>query len=176
MFRETDSSRITFSRHGSIGSFLFALLFFTTVYAHAVAPGNNRPFRVVDRKGAFVGFTITENLVAREIDGIWVTFYVHTGLGVFDSGAIYVYFTTPDCSGTRYVSHYSTFAEGTRVGPLLYFPSDSQVLEPRSTRVEFGSGDVGQCRAVGGLSGVFGVAQTVNVDSFDLELPFRAVQ
>jgi hypothetical protein len=132
---------------------------------------------VVDKNGALVGYTVTENVVAREIGTNWVSFYVHTGLGIFDSNAIYVYYTTADCSGTRYIPHYSTFAEGTRVGPKLYYPADQQVLNPQSLRVAFGNGDPdGPCQAASDITGVFGTAATVNVDTFGFELPFRAVQ
>ena len=170
-------SRNELTRHGSIELFtLTTLILFTTSVAGAVPAGNNRPFRVVDRNGALVGYTITENLVAREIDGNWVSFYVHTGLGVFDSNAIYVFFTTPNCSGPRYIPHYSTFAEGTRVGPLLYYPSDQHEMSPQSLRVEYASGDSGPCLAGSNLTGVYGAVATVSVDSFQLQLPFRAVQ
>ena len=142
----------------------------------AAPPSNARPFRVVDRNGALVGYTVTENLVAREIGPNWVTFYLHTGLGIFDSNAIYLYFTTADCSGPSYIPHYSTFAEGTRVGPKLYYPLDSQVLNPQSSRVVNGAGEQGQCFQTSDVNGVYGVATAVNVDSFNLQLPFRALQ
>jgi hypothetical protein len=139
--------------------------------------GDPHVFRVIDKNGALVGYTITENMVARQIGADWVTFYVHTGLGIFDSKAIYIYFTSSDCSGARYIPHYSTFAEGTRVGPQLYYPADQQVLNPQSQRVVFGNGDPdGPCQAASNISGVYGTATTVNVDSFGLELPFKAVQ
>src|SRR5437867_12137532 len=109
--------------------------------ARAVPPNQSRPFRVVDKNGSLVGYAVTENVVAREINGMWVSFYVHTGLGIFDSNAIYVYCTTPDCSGTRYITHYSMFAEGTRVGPRLYYPIDQQILSPGSLRVAYASGE-----------------------------------
>ena len=177
MLRETSSSRHTLTRYGLIDLLvLTTVLLLKTAAADAVPPGNNRPFRVVDRNGSFVGYTITENLVAREIDGNWVTFYVHTGLGVFDSNAIYVFFANENCSGQRYIPHYSTFAEGTRVGPLLYYPSDQRELSPRSLRVEYGSGESGPCLPGSSLTGVYGAVATVTVDSFRLELPFRAVQ
>lgn len=142
----------------------------------AAPPTNARPFRVVDRNGALVGYTVTENVVAREIGANWVTFYVHTGLGIFDSNAIYLYYTTADCSGTSYIPHYSTFAEGTRVGGKLYYPLDSQVLNPQSTRVVNGAGEAGQCFQASDVNGVYGAATTVNVDTFNLQLPFRATQ
>ncbi len=144
--------------------------------AYAVPPGGTRPFRVVDRNGTLVGFTVTENLVAREINGNWVSFYVHAGLGIFDSEAIYVYYTTTDCSGTRYVPHYWMFAEGTRVGSLLYYPAGQQELAPLSVRVAHGSGGEGPCYGVPEVKGVYGAVATVNVDTFGLVLPFRAVQ
>lgn len=150
-------------------------LLLTSSLTYAVPPGNIRPFRVIDKNGALVGYTVTENLVAREINGTWVTFYVHTGLGVFDSTAIYIYYTTTDCSGDRYISHYSMFAEGTRVGPRLYYPADQQVLTPQSLRVSYGSGEEGACSAAADVSGVYGTAATVNVDTFGLVLPFKAV-
>jgi hypothetical protein len=156
---------------------LAAVLFLGSSLAQAVPPSSARPFRVVDKNGALVGYTVTENVVARQIGTEWVTFYVHTGLGIFDSNAIYVYYTTADCSGTRYIPHYSTFSEGTRVGPLLYYPADQQVMTPQSVRVVYGNGDPdGLCQATSNVSGVFGTAATVNVDSFGLQLPFKAVQ
>jgi hypothetical protein len=139
--------------------------------------GDPHMFRVMDKNGVLVGYTVTENIVARQIGTEWVTFYVHTGLGIFDSNAIYVYYMTSDCSGTRYIPHYSTFAEGTRVGPKLYYPMDQQVLNPQSVRVIFGNGEPdGACQATSNLSGVFGTATTVDVDSFGLQLPFKAIQ
>jgi hypothetical protein len=159
---------------GFVSGFALLLLIGSTSFA-APAP-SGRPFRVVDRNGVLVGYTVTENLVAREIGANWVTFYVHTAYGIFDSNAIYVYYTTTDCSGTRYIPHYSTFAEGTRVGSQLYYPADSQVLTPQSLRVEYGSGDPGPCLAGNDLTGVYGTATTVNVDTFNLQLPFKAVQ
>jgi hypothetical protein len=173
--RNFPESRWSGHGRGFVSGFALLLLIGATLYAAPPAP-NGRPFRVVDRNGALVGYTVTENLVAREIGANWVTFYVHTAYGIFDSNAIYVYYTTTDCSGTRYVPHYSTFAEGTRVGSQLYYPADSQVLAPQSLRVEYGSGDPGQCLAGSDLSGVYGTLSTVNVDSFNLQLPFRAVQ
>jgi hypothetical protein len=139
--------------------------------------GDPHVFRVLDKHGTLVGYTVTENRVARQIGTDWVTFYVHTGLGIFDSSAIYVYYSSADCTGTRYIPHYSTFAEGTRVGPKLYYPADQQVMTPQSVRVVFGNGDPdGPCEATSNLLGVFGTAATVDVDSFGLELPFKAVQ
>jgi hypothetical protein len=178
MLRKTELSRDNLIRHGSIGVVLLLTFFFltTSVVAIAAPVGNSRPFRVVDRNGALVGYAVNENLVAREIGANWVTFYVHTAYGIFDSNAIYLYYTTTDCSGTRYVPHYSIFAEGTRVGSQLYYPADSQVLTPQSLRVEYGSGDLGPCLAGNGLAGVYGTATTVNVDSFNVQLPFRATQ
>lgn len=133
-------------------------------------------FRVLDKHGKLVGYSLTDNLVAREINGVWVTFYVHPGTGIFDSRAIYVYYTTPDCSGTPYVTHYSNFSEGTRVGSTLYYPADAQELTPRSVRVAFGDGEASLCSPAPNVSGVYGVATTVDVDSFGLELPFKAVE
>ena len=132
-------------------------------------------FRVIDTHGKLVGYSVTDNLVAREVNGVWVTFYVQPGLGIFDSGAIYICFLTADCTGTRYVTHYSTFSEGTRVGSTLYYPTGAQVFSPRSLRVATGNGDE-VCSPASDISGVYGVATTVEVDSFGLELPFKAVQ
>jgi hypothetical protein len=155
---------------------VLTVLFLSSSLARAVQPGNARPFRVIDKNGALVGYTVTENVVAREINGNWVTFYIHTGLGIFDSSAIYVYYTTADCSGTQYVPHYSTFSEGTRVGPSVDYPADQQVLTPQSLRVVYAGGEEGPCQASSYTAGVYGTAATVNVDSFGLQLPFKAVQ
>ncbi len=138
--------------------------------------GNPHVFRVVDRRGKLVGYSLTENLVAREVDGVWVTFYVQPGLGIYDSQMIYVLYLTPDCTGTRYIAHYSTFSEGTRVGPTLYYPVGTLELSPRSVRVVTGDGEEGVCAPAPGVPGVYGVATTVDVDSFALEPPFKAVQ
>ena len=150
-------------------------LVLTSSLAYAVPPGTARPFRVIDKNGALVGYTVTENIVAREINGNWVSFYVHTAQGIFDSNAIYIYYTTADCSGTRYIPHYSSFAEGTRVGSRLYYPADQQVLNPQSLRVADANTE-GPCLAASDISGVYGTAATVNIDTFGLELPFKAVQ
>lgn len=170
--------RLEGGRRGKIDvSIVIASLLLTASLGQALPPsGNMRPFRVVDRNGALVGYALTENLVAREINGDWVTFYLHTALGIFDSNAIYVYFTTADCSGTRYIPHYSMFAEGTRVGPNLYYPVGQQTFNPQSLRVVNANGAEGQCLAASDLTGVYGVATTVNVDAFGLQLPFKAVQ
>jgi hypothetical protein len=156
-------------------SLLVALLLTSTV-AYAAPPSSARPFRVLDRNSRLVGYTVTENLVAREINDHWVSFYVHTGLGIFDSEAIYVYFATTDCNGTRYIPHYSMFAEGTRVGDLLFYPTGQEVLTPLSLRVAYSGGQEGPCQAVPEVRGVYGVVATVSIDSFGLTLPFKAVQ
>jgi hypothetical protein len=175
-----DSSRNLFSsnrRRCPIGLLLvLTVVFLSSSPARAVPPSNSRPFRVIDKNGALVGYTVTENVVARQIGSNWVTFYIHTGLGIFDSNAIYVYYMTSDCSGTQYLPKYSTFAEGTRVGPTLYYPTDQQVLTPQSLRLVFAGGEEGQCQAASDIAGVYGTAATVNVDTFGLVLPFRAVQ
>jgi hypothetical protein len=175
-----ESSRNFFSsnrRRCPIGLLLvLTVVFLSSSPARAVPPSNSRPFRVIDKNGALVGYTVTENMVAREINGNWVTFYIHTGLGIFDSNAIYVYYTTADCSGTHYIPKYSTFSDGTRVGPTLYYPSDQQVLTPQSLRVVYAGGEEGPCQASSYTPGVYGTAATVNVDTFGLVLPFRAVR
>jgi hypothetical protein len=139
-------------------------------------PGNPHVFRVIDRHGRLVGYSLTDNVVAREVNGVWVTFYSNPGTGIFDSRAIYIYYSTSDCSGTPYITHYSNFSEGTRVGPTLYYPTDAQELSPRSLRLVSGDGEQGLCSLAPNVSGVFGVATTVDVDSFGLEPPFKAVQ
>ena len=101
---------------------------------------------------------------------------MHPAAGIFDSGAIYVYYMTPDCTGTRYITHYSTFSEGTRVGSKMYYPKDYQQLTPRSVRVASPAGDDSACYAAPDIPGVYGVAATVDVNSFGLELPFKAQQ
>ena len=159
---------------------IFAAVSFALAIAAGASGGNGNSskgqFRVLDKHGKLVGYSLTDNLVAREINGTWVTFYTQPGLGIFDSRAIYVYFLTTDCSGPRYVTHYSNFSEGTRVGPTMYYPVDAQILTPRSVRVVSGNGDEGLCTLAPDASGVFGVATTVDVDSFGLEPPFKAVQ
>jgi hypothetical protein len=146
--------------------------------APAGTSGRNDPhvFKVVDKNGSLVGYTVTETMVAREIAGVWVTFFVHPAHGIYDSGAIYLYYMTPDCSGTSYVTHYSTFSEGTRVGTKLYYPKDQLELTPRSLRVASASGDDGQCYATPDIPGAYGAAATVEINSFGLELPFKAQQ
>jgi hypothetical protein len=162
--------------------FAVASLFLSTARFAYAGNGNGNSngdphvFRVTDKHGKLVGYSLTENVVAREINGVWVTFYVQPGTGIFNSRAIYVYYTTPDCTGTPYLTHYSNFSEGTRVGPTLYYPTDSQELTPRSLRVVSGNGEQGSCSLAPEFSGVFGVATTIDIDSFGLELPFKAGQ
>ncbi|HVE65063.1 MAG TPA: hypothetical protein VNC59_00670 [Thermoanaerobaculia bacterium] len=157
-----------------MGSLVF--LFLASSLAQAAPPSSSRPFRVVDRNGALVGQVVTENLVAREINGNWVTFYVHAGFGIYDSNAIYLHYTTTNCSGAAYLPHTSMFAEGTRVGPRLYYPADQQVLTPQSHKIIYGSGEEGPCYAAAGIADVYGTAASANVEGFGLALPFRAVQ
>lgn len=169
----------------SLGWFALALAvssFLLTAPSASAAPaggnGNggssdHRAFRVVDKNGNLVGYTVTENMVARQIDNVWVTFYVHPGVGIYDSGAIYLNYLTSDCTGTAYITHYSTFSEGTRVGARLYYPKDQQQLTPRSVRVASQDGE-GACYPASDIAGVYGVAATVDVNSFGLELPFKA--
>jgi hypothetical protein len=164
-----------------------ALLAAVTILLLAVARADAAPaggnggndhhaFKVVDKNGNLVGYTVTENMVAREIEnGVWVTFFVHPAVGIYDSGAIYLNYLTTDCSGTSYITHYSTFSEGTRVGSKLYYPKDQQQLTPRSVRVASSSGD-GACYPAADIPGVYGVAATVDVNSFGFELPFQAKQ
>jgi hypothetical protein len=157
-----------------------ASLLLTAPLAYGAPAGGNggndrRIFKVIDKNGNLVGLTVTENMVAREIDNVWVTFYVHPAVGIYDSGAIYLNYLTTDCSGTSYIAHYSTFAEGTRVGSKLYYPKDQQQLTPQSVRVASANGD-GACYPASDIAGVYGVATTVDVNSFGLELPFRALQ
>ena len=138
--------------------------------------GGSGQFKVVDRRGNLVGYTVTENLVARDVNGVWVTFYVHPAYGIFDSDAIYLNYLTTDCSGTAYVTHYSTFSEGTRVGPKLYYPSDQQQLNPLSLRVVHGNGQLDACQQSSNIAGSYGVAATVDISTFGLETPFTATQ
>ena len=174
--------RVVFGSPGrlikSAALFLAAATLFlaTESFAHAANPnGNPHAFRVVDRRGRLVGYSLTDHLVARQINGVWVTFYAHPASGIFDSRAIYLYYLTSDCSGTPYVTHYSNFSEGTRVGSTMYYPTDAQEFTPRSLRVAFGSGEEGACSLAPNVSGAFGVATTIDIDSFGLEPPFKAV-
>jgi hypothetical protein len=137
--------------------------------------GDPQVFRVLDRHGKLVGYTVTDNMVAREIDGVWVTFYVHPAVGIFDSTAIYLHYMTTDCTGTAYITHYSTFSEGTRVGPRLYYPADQQELNPQSLRVASTNRE-SACHPTSNIPGIYGVATTADIDSFGLELPFKAVK
>jgi hypothetical protein len=159
---------------------IFAAVGFALAIAAGASAGNGNSsqgqFRVLDKHNKLVGFSLTDNLVARDINGTWVTFYVQPGTGIFDARAIYVHFLTTDCSGSRYVTHYSNFSEGTRVGPTMYYPGEAQILTPRSLRVAFANGQEGLCAQAPDVSGVFGLATTVDVDSFGLELPFKAAQ
>ena len=159
---------------------IFAAAGFALAIAAGASAGNGNSsqgqFRVLDKHNKLVGYSLTDNLVARDVNGVWVTFYTQPGLGIFDSRAIYVHYLTTDCSGPRYITHYSNFSEGTRVGPTMYYPTDAQVLTPRSLRVVSGNGEEGLCSLAPDVSGVYGVAATVEVDSFGLELPFKAVQ
>lgn len=167
----------------SLGWFALAMavssLLLTAPSASAAPAGGNggnsdhRAFRVIDKNGNLVGYTVTENMVARQIDNVWVTFYVHPSVGIYDSGAIYLNYLTTDCTGTAYITHYSTFSEGTRVGAKLYYPKDQQQLTPRSVRVASPDGE-GACYAASEIAGVYGVAATVDVSSFGFELPFKA--
>jgi len=160
----------------------FVTVFLAAMAAQAAGGSNGRGdphvFRVLDKRGTLVGYTVTDNMVAREINGVWVTFYVHPADpdGIFNSDAIYLHYLTTDCTGTAYITHYSTFSEGTRVGSKLYYPTDQQQLNPRSLRVARGHGQPGPCYPASDISGVYGVATTVDVDSFGLEIPFTAVQ
>jgi hypothetical protein len=176
------------TRQFSKGTFQFAVLLFATIGSLVSPPetaraesgnGNgNSPhvFRVVDKRGKLVGYSLTENLVAREVNGVWVTFYVQPGRGIFDSKAIYFFYLTTDCSGPRYIPHYSTFAEGTRVGPSLQYPVGASELNPRSVKLVSGNGEEGFCTAATDEAGVYGVATSVEIDSFNVEPPFKATQ
>ena len=169
------------------GAFRFAALVFGVIGLFGPAPdaaraengnGNgNTPhvFRVVDKRGKLVGYSLTENLVTREVNGVWLTFYVQPGHGIFDSKAIYFFYLTSDCSGPRYLPHYSTFSEGTRVGPSLHYPVGAQELNALSLRLANASGEVGFCTATE-TSGVYGVATSIDIDSFGVEPPFKATQ
>ena len=160
------------------------LLLTASALSAAPAGGSNgpaartapQPFRVLDKNGNLVGYTVTENMVARLIDNVWVSFYIHPAVGIYDAGAIYLNYLTTDCSGPSYITHYSTFSEGTRVGSKLYYPKDQQQLTPRSVRIATPDGETGTCTAASDIAGVYGVAATVDVSSFGLELPFRATQ
>jgi hypothetical protein len=175
------------ARQFSRGAFQSAVLLIATIGWLVSAPetvraengnGNgNSPhvFRVVDKRGKLVGYSLTENLVAREVNGVWVTFYVQPGRGIFDSKAIYFFYLTNDCSGPRYIPHYSTFGEGTRVGPSLHYPVGAEELNPRSVRLASAQ-DEGLCTAATDAAGVYGVATSVEIDSFNVEPPFKATQ
>ncbi len=164
-------------RHGWLAVMIVVTsLLLTAPLAYGAPAGGNDPhvFKVVDKNGNLVGYTVTQNMVVREIDDVWVTFYVHPAVGIYDSEAIYLHYLTLDCTGTSYITHYSTFSEGTRVGSRLYYPKDQQQLNPRSVRVASANGEDGACYPTSDIPGVYGVATTVDVRSFGLELPFKA--
>ena len=166
------------SGHGRLAAIVAALLLAASLASAAPPAGGssgNEPhgFKVLDKNGKLVGYALTENMVVREIDNVWVSFYVHPAAGIFDSSAIYLNYLTTDCTGTTYITHYSTFSEGTRVGSKLYYPKDQQELNPKSVRVASADGD-GACYPASDIAGVYGVAATVDVNSFGLELPFKA--
>jgi hypothetical protein len=141
-----------------------------------VANGHQPCFRVVDRNSRLVGFSITENIVARQIDRRWVRFYVDPAHGIFDSQGIYVYFLTTDCSGPQYLPRYHLFFEGTRVGPKLMFPIGGETRTVRSVRVLWGDGSApGECLPVQDTY-VFGEVASVDVEALGLVLPFRIVE
>ncbi len=157
---------------------IFAAVGFALAIAAGASAGTgNTPqgFRVLDKHNKLVGYSLSDNLVARQVNGVWVTFYAQPASGIFDSRAIYVYYLTTDCSGARYVTHYSNFSEGTRVGPTLFYPVDAQVLAPRSQRVVSGNGEEGLCSLAPGVDGSYGTAGTADVNSFALETPFKAI-
>ena len=156
---------------------IFAAVGFALAIAAGASAGNgNTPqgFRVLDKHNKLVGYSLSDNLVARQINNVWVTFYAQPASGIFDSRAIYVFYLTTDCSGAGYLTHYSNFSEGTRVGSTLYYPADSQVLAPRSQRVISGNGEEGLCSVAPGVEGSYGVAATADINSFALEPPFKA--
>jgi hypothetical protein len=154
--------------------------FLAAMPGHATGGSNGRGdphvFRVLDKRGTLVGYTVTDNMVAREIDGAWVTFYVSPASGIFDSDAIFLHYLTTNCTGTAYITHYSTFSEGTRVGSKLYYPTDQQQLNPQSLRVTYGHSPDSPCYLASDIAGIYGVATTVDVDSFGFEPPFKASQ
>jgi hypothetical protein len=154
------------------------LLVATPAQAASGSNGRGDPhiFKVMDKNGKFVGYTVTDSMVAREINGLWVTFYVYQPDGIFNSDVIFLHYLTTDCSGTPYITHYSTFSEGTRVGSKLYYPTDYQQLNPGSLRAVHGNGQADACQPASDISGIYGVATTVDVKSFGLEIPFTAVQ
>jgi hypothetical protein len=180
MRHEAESSRKSDRRNAWLASVtVVALVLLAAPLAYAAPAGSNgndpHAFKVIDKNGTLVGYTVTENMVARQIDTVWVTFYVHPAVGIYDSGAIYLNYLTTDCTGTGYITHYSTFSEGTRVGSKLYYPKDQQQLTPRSVRVASANAD-GACYPASDIAGVYGVATTVDVNSFGFELPFKAQQ
>jgi hypothetical protein len=178
----SESSR-KLSRSKRLSGWLAVIAVLLTASALSAAPagGNSssrandqRPFKVMDKNGNLVGYTVTENMVARQVDNVWVSFYIHPAIGIYDAGAIYLNYLTTDCSGPAYITHYSIFSEGTRVGPKLYYPKDQQQLTPLSVRIATPEGETGTCSAASNIAGVYGVAATVDVSSFGLELPFTA--
>jgi hypothetical protein len=154
---------------------VLGLLLAAMVSAQGAGAGH---FRVVDNNGKLVGYPISDNIVARSIDRFWVQFYIHPVYGITDSQAIYAYFTTADCTGTPYMPRYRVFLEGVRVGSKLYYPTNAAEMSPGSLRIvtEQPSYDTA-CHAITDrYTYMFGVATSIDVDSFGLELPFKAVQ
>jgi len=140
--------------------------------------GDPHAFRVVDRDGKLVGYSVSDNIVAREIDKLWVSFYLHPATGIFDSEAVYVYFATADCTGTRHLPRYRVWLEGVRVGSQLYYPTDCFEMSPRSVRVVTERTDYDTaCHVITDVwSYFFGPVASVEVGSFGLQPPFRVMQ
>lgn len=141
--------------------------------------GDPHVFRIVDKNDKLVGYTVTDNVVTRQIGDIWVSFYVHPALGVFDSEAMYVYYLTPDCTGTQYVPRYRVFSEGIRVGSKLYYPTDFERLTMQSTQIiteQPAVYDTTCYHLTGPNTYVYSRISKVAIESFGFELPFKATQ
>ena len=62
------------------------VMFALATASGALAGNGNSPqaFRVLDKHNKLVGYSLSDNLVARQINGVWVTFYAQPASGIFD--------------------------------------------------------------------------------------------
>jgi hypothetical protein len=158
------------------------LLFATPLFAQSAAPAGGQgppgtPPKVVDAKGNFVGYLLGQDIVERNVNGVWVAMGAHAPIGfdITDPTRIFFFFQSGDCSGTKYISVFDLPVPGivTTLPPsitenTLFFPGRPvQQLVIGSER-RFDSNGVASCVPVGPNppGGLFvGPVQTVSVAS-----------